>query len=142
MTKAFTCAVRLLARREYGAVELSKKLLQKGYTKEEAKAVIAECQRLNLQNDARYAEQLCRTRIAQGYGPLRISQELQALHIDEELIHQVLTPEQENWIAYAKSAWQKKFKAASKSSAEELLKQRRFLMYRGFSSEIITRVFK
>lgn len=142
MTNAFNCAVRLLARREHSAFELVQKLTQKGYGKGEARAAVVECQRLALQSDSRYAEQLCRTRISQGYGPLRISQELQAKQVDEQLIDEILALEQDNWRDYAQQAWQKKFKAVQNASLAELQKQRRFLNYRGFPGDIIASVFK
>ena len=81
MTKAFDYAMRLLTRREYGAQELAAKLAQKGYRAAEIVEVTAECQRLGLQSDTRFVESFCQARIRQGFGPLKISQELQAKHI-------------------------------------------------------------
>lgn len=142
MSKAYEGAIRLLARREHGAFELTEKLLQKGYSHDEVLNAIATCQRLGLQDDRRYAEMLSRARIHQGYGPLRINQELQAKCIDADLIADVLAQEQDNWLHYAQAVWQKKFKAQSDLPFAQLQKQRRFLMYRGFSSEMITSLFK
>lgn len=142
MTKAYACALRLLAKRDHGAYELREKLLKKGYGSLEIQAAIAECQRLNLQSDKHFAKQVCRWRINQGYGPLRIKQELQTKRIDEMLIKEVLQNEQENWLLYAQQVWLKKFKAPNEPSFEELQKQKRFLFNRGFSTELITNLFK
>lgn len=134
--------MRLLARREHGAHELAAKLAKKGYLGVAIQEALAECQRLNLQSDSRFVENVCRTRIRQGYGPLRIRQELQNLQIDSELIEAALQQEQDNWLDYAIGVWKKKYKEQSESSYIALQKQKQFLLYRGFSTDTITRVFK
>ena len=134
--------MRLLARREHGAHELANKLAMKGYLDIEIQDALSECQRLGLQSDSRFVDNVCRTRIRQGYGPIRIRQELQNLHIDSELIDAVLQQEQDNWLDYAVSVWKKKYKEQGELSYTTLQKQKQFLLYRGFSSDIITMVFK
>src|SRR3546814_5195711 len=101
MTKACDCALRLLARREHGAHELADKLRQKGYSQPESNEAIAECQRLGLQSDQRFVESLCRARIRQGCGPLKINQELHTKQIDRELIDKALEQEDDNWLTHA-----------------------------------------
>jgi regulatory protein len=142
MSKAFGCAVRLLSRREYSAVELCEKLKQKGYKPEERDEALATCQRLNLQNDRRFVEVYSQSRIRQGYGPLKISQELSGKGIHKEIIQQILQQEQDNWFAYALNVWQKKSKGQLDCSFDELQKQQRFLLYRGFGMDTITLVRK
>lgn len=142
MTKAYDCALRLLCRREHGAAELVIKLEQKGYSPSESRDALAECQGLGLQSDARFAEILCRARIRQGYGPLKISQELQSKQIEADLIHQVLEQERDNWFDYALVVWQKKYKEQTPPPYIELQKRQRFLLYRGFSMDTISRVVK
>ncbi|MBA3537896.1 MAG: recombination regulator RecX [Tatlockia sp.] len=140
MTKAFDCALRLLARREHGAQELADKLAQKGYETAEIADAITECQRLGLQSDLRFVESFCRARIRQGSGPLKISQELQAKHIERTLIENALTQEKDNWLSYALAVWYKKYKVQVDIPFEELQKRQRFLLYRGFSTDIIANV--
>ncbi|KTD41637.1 recombination regulator RecX [Legionella parisiensis] len=142
MTKAFDCAVRLLSRREHSKVELYDKLKQKGYNSIEIKDALEECQRLDLQNDYRFVEIYSRSRIRQGYGPLKISQELGSKGINKELIHQFLHQEEYNWLTYALDVWQKKCKGQCDLSFEELQKQQRFLLYRGFGMDTIAQVKK
>lgn len=122
--------------------ELTDKLIRKGYNREESAEALVECQRLGLQSDERFVESLCNARIRQGYGPLRISQELQAKHIARELINAMLNQHQESWEEYALIAWQKKFKQHEGLGVAEIQKQHRFLLYRGFSPDIIARLFK
>ncbi|WP_028388435.1 recombination regulator RecX [Legionella fairfieldensis] len=141
MSEAFNYAVRLLARREHSAYELATKLSKKGYGQEEINEVMATCQRLGLQDDARFVELLCRTRIHQGYGPLKIRQELQTRKIDNELIDSAIDQERENWLAHALTVWYKKYKQDD-VSFPELQKRQRFLLYRGFPSDIIANVIK
>ncbi|CDZ78544.1 Regulatory protein RecX [Legionella massiliensis] len=140
MTKAFDSALRLLARREHGARELADKLVLKGFATSEVSEAIAECQRLGLQSDERFVDSLCRARIRQGSGPIKISQELQSKHIDRALIAQALEQEQDNWVTYALAVWQKKYKNQDDVPFDELQKRQRFLLYRGFSTEIIAGV--
>lgn len=130
-------ALRCLARREHGAHELIHKLIQKGHAEVVAREVLAECQRLNLQSDHRFVEMITRTRIGQGYGPLRIRRELQWLQIDKALIETVGQQEEHDWLSHARKAWEKKYGKPCASSRATLQKQKQFLLYRGFPMETI-----
>jgi len=141
MTKAFDCALRLLVRREHGMRELIDKLLRKGYERADCEDAVSECQRLAYQSDQRFVEMFCSARIRQGYGPVRISQELQGKQIDRELINSVLTQQDGQWEDHAFAAWQKKFKCTESPAYPERQKQQQFLMYRGFSAETIGKLF-
>jgi regulatory protein len=142
MTKALDCALRLLTRREHSAKELNDKLKQKGFHQEEISDVLDSCHRLNLQSDQRFTEVYIRSRIRQGYGPLKISQELRAKGIDAELIHKEMQQERPNWLTYALKVWEKKCKGQINLSFQEIQKQQRFLLYRGFDTDIISQVVK
>lgn len=140
--KVLDCALRLLSRREHGANELLLKLRQKGYASDEAMSALLECQRLGYQSDTRFAHSLCRARINQGYGPLKINQELQAKQLDKELIQDVLAQENDTWAEHARQVWQKKFRPAGKIEYSEMQKQQRFLAYRGFTMDVISALFR
>lgn len=142
MTKAFESAVRLLARREHGAIELADKLKQKGFGSAEIKETLKRCQELDLQNEERFVEMYSRTRINQGYGPLKITQDLSSKGVDKELIKCVLQQEEDNWLSYALDVWRKKNNGRSDLSFSEMQKQQRFLLYRGFGMDIISAIFK
>ncbi|KTD12175.1 recombination regulator RecX [Legionella jamestowniensis] len=142
MPKAFDCAVRLLARREHGACELATKLVQRGFSQTDIDEAIARCQSLGFQSDVRFVEALCALRIRQGCGPLKILQELQAKQIARELIDNILGQEQDNWLHYAQTVWDKKYKKQRKLSYIELQKAQRFLLYRGFPTDVIAKVVK
>lgn len=142
MAKAFDSALRLLTRREHGARELCEKLEQKGFSKTEAKEALASCQELDLQSDHRFVENYARSRIRQGYGPLRISQELKNKGVSIELIQHELQKEAESWLDYALMVWQKKSKGMVDLSFIEKQKLQKFLRYRGFDVDVITAVMR
>lgn len=142
MAKAYESAVRLLARREHGSQELCDKLERKGFTPSESKEALDACQSLGLQSDLRFVESYSRSRIRQGYGPIKISRELKTKKIDADLIHLVLEQERENWLGYALDVWQKKCKGQTSLSFSEIQKQQRFLLYRGFDSDVIAMLMK
>lgn len=139
MNKALNCAVGLLSRREHSAFELLHKLMQKGFDEVEANDALVECQRLGFQSDVRFAESLCRTRIQQGHGPMRIERDLRQVQIKSDLIEDIL--EQYNWVELAQKVWLKKYKQYDETYAI-VQKQKQFLLYRGFPMDIIASVFK
>jgi regulatory protein len=141
MAKAMDSALRLLAEREHSALELCNKLQHKGFSIQESQEALASCQDLGLQSDSRFVELYLHSRIARGYGPLKIRQELKNKGINPELIEQKLN-EEENWHAHAKKVWQKKTKNRTPLTPGDLQKQHRFLLYRGFSMDVIARVVK
>ncbi len=141
MTKAMDLAVRLLTRREHGARELARKMAQRGVSEAEIEATLRECQRLHLQDDERFAQMLCRTRFSQGYGPLRIRECLSKVHIDRELIASVLSSYTEDeWFHSAQQVIRKKYPESLDYSYHVRQKQKQFLVYRGFSPEMISRL--
>lgn len=142
MTKVLDCALRLLTRREHSAKELSEKLKQKGFQAEEIESALESCQRLDLQSDKRFVEVYVRSRIRQGYGPLKIVQELKQKGVDSELIHKEIKQEAPNWLTHALNVWEKKCKGQINLSFQEIQKQQRFLLYRGFDMDIISQVVK
>lgn len=142
MTKAFDSALRLLTMRDHGAKELCNKLERKGFSEVDAHEAVEECQRLGLQSDSRFAECYSRYRIRQGYGPLKIAQELKNKAIESALIQSALNAEADNWLDYALTVWHKKARGQTELSFIEKQKQQKFLLYRGFSMDIIAQVVK
>lgn len=140
MNKALHCAVGLLARREHSFAELADKLAQKGHNEADIQDALATCQRQGLQSDARYADSLCRTRMRQGYGPVRIRQELKTKRVAREHIEEVLCMEPQDWLQHAMDVWKKKYEHSVNASFAEKQKQKQFLLYRGFSMETITKI--
>lgn len=78
-------------------------------------------------------------RLNQGYGPLRIQQALIAKHIEPDLIQAAFQDEDatnEHWL---ERCWRKKFHGQLPCGPASWQKQIRFLLYRGFSSEVAQR---
>lgn len=153
MNKALNCAVGLLARREHSVWELKRKLHQKGYSEQESTHAVHECLHRGYQSDERFAEQLCRARIEQGYGPLRIRQELAAKGVGDDLIERLFVEDDDAiWQERAMHVLKKKCRTLLAVDSPHLMrtcdiawnerqKLQRFLLYRGFSSSLIAHLF-
>jgi regulatory protein len=134
-------ALRLLARREHGARELEYKLEQRGIDPEAAAEVVGELAQVGWQSDERYVRSLVRSRIAQGFGPLRITSELEGAGVADSLIRESLAAAATDWKALAVQIHARKFGHAPKNGAE-WQKQYRYLAGRGFDSEQIYAALK
>jgi regulatory protein len=134
-------AVRLLARREHSARELKRKLEQRGIAEDEAASTVEKLNQAGWQSDERYAEMLVRSRISQGYGPVRIEAELEQAGVDGERIAAALGNAAADWTALAAEAQRRHFSALPKTSAERA-RQYRYLAGRGFDSSQISMALK
>ncbi|WP_370978961.1 regulatory protein RecX [Agaribacterium sp. ZY112] len=136
----YHAAVALLARREYSKGELEERLLKKTDAYHEVEAVVERLSEQGLQSDERFCESFVRYRIEQGKGPLKIRQDLKFKKISEELISLHLDIARELWFERAVSVLLRKFPALPQESgqleAKEKAKCLRFLLSRGFSSDI------
>ena len=132
--------LRLLARREHSQKELLDKLALRGFMRDESLPVIQAMAEQNWQNDGRYAECYIRQRIATGNGPVRIRYELQQRGIDDaDLDPQA--EEQGGWQNLLLDVYSRKYDDEKSLSQNEWLKRSRFLQQRGFSGEMIKRLF-
>ena len=136
-----TRALRLLARREHGARELEYKLAQRGIDREQAAEVVGELARSGWQSDARYVTSLVRTRVAQGFGPLRIESEREGAGVADALVREALAAVEADWKALAVEVHGRKFGRLPKSGSE-WQKHYRHLAGRGFDSEQIYAALK
>lgn len=126
--------------REHSRKELSDKLALRGFEHDDIEAVIANMAEQNWQNDDRYAESFIRGRIAKGYGPTRISYELQQRGIKNfDLTDQA--EEAGGWQNLALSVYLGKYGEDSSLTPNEWSKRSRFLQQRGFSGETIKQLF-
>jgi regulatory protein len=135
MNEALQHALVLLQRRDHSAHELTVKLKRLGHDVQTIQQALDHCQHYDHQNDGRFAEQWCRMRIQKGYGPLKIIYELKQHHLSEQVMQQVTDDLQIDWCEQArqvlnKQAW--RFK-----SARDAGKASRYLLARGFSTEVI-----
>ena len=151
-------AVLLLAIREHGAKELKTKLISKfpetddlllvtqepaGLVKRVIEDVIEHCQANNWQSDERYIEQAVRSMMEKGQGPIKIRQKLQQTCQSSGLIESYLDIDTQDWIEIAQVVMLKKYGDFSRpTQRNEQAKRMRFLQSRGFSSEVIWKVFR
>lgn len=130
-------AMDYLARREYGRMELVKKLLQFGFEPDVAASAVDQLRDDGLQDDRRFAESFLQSRISQGKGPVRTRLDLGERGLEDALVEDVLDESAENWVELATEVRRKKFGAAKPRDFKEKARQMRFLQYRGFEPEHI-----
>jgi regulatory protein len=136
-----TQALKLLARREHSARELKRKLAARGLTDDQAAAAVEHAIAENWQSDARYAGMLVRTRVAGGYGPVRIEAELEVAGVPADQIRAAFDEAAVDWHALAVEVHRKKFGRLPTSLAERA-KQYRYLQGRGFDASQVSAVLK
>lgn len=136
ITELRRAALDMQARREHSQAELRYKLAQKTSAIELIDQVLAELQNRNWQSDQRFAENFVNFRVAKGFGPMKIQAELRQKGIDDSLANDIIYGEEYDWYQLAQDALAKKFKAGK----ADVIKQKRFLLTRGFTYEIINDV--
>ncbi|AZL75218.1 recombination regulator RecX [Pseudomonas oryziphila] len=133
-------AMDLLARREHGRVELTRKLRQRGATDELIEPALDRLAEEGLLSEARYLESFIRYRSSAGYGPARIREELGQRGLARSDIDQALRESEVDWAAQLQDVWQRKFAGLRPHDPRSRGQQTRFLAYRGFSMEMIGRL--
>jgi len=132
--------LRLLARREHSARELTQKLLARAYEPAQVEAVVAQLRAEGLLSEQRFAEEFIRARRNRGYGPMRIRAELSERGVDPAVADPYLHASEEDWQAQALAQYKKRFGGRRPASLAERGKHYRFLSSRGFTAEQIRRV--
>lgn len=130
-----------LSRRDHTRGELVRKLTDKGYARTDIDTLLTALSEAGLINEQRFTENYIYWRRNRGYGPLRISLELQTRGIPPEMIAEHLQIADNAWSVEAFKVWRKRFKANSLKDIKEKAKQQRFLQQRGFTREQINSVF-
>jgi len=133
-------AMDLLARREHGRVELTRKLRQRGAPPELIDSALDRLAEEGLLCESRYLESYVTSRARAGYGPLRIREELAQRGLPREAIEQALHDCGLDWPAQLAETWRRKFAGRQPRDARERAQQGRFLGYRGYSMEMIGRL--
>jgi len=134
-------ALRILAQREHSATELKRKLANKGFALADIETLVKELENQHWLDEARFAEMLVRSRVAQGYGPLHIRQDLRQRGVAENTQSLALETYADQWQECARQARCKRFGNSPPHTLKERAKQARFLTYRGFTSEQIRAAF-
>lgn len=132
-------AMDLLARREHGRAELSRKLRQRGATQDLIDPALDRLAEEGLLNESRYLESYIASRARAGYGPVRIREELSQRGLPRGEIDAALGESGVDWSENLREVWRRKFPRLPQD-ARERAQQGRFLSYRGYSMEAISRL--
>lgn len=128
-------ALGLLVRREHSERELTRKLMLRGVPVDDARAAVGKLKAAGWQDDARFAENLVRSRAATGFGPVRIRAELGTHGLDREAIATVLENFEGDWHQIALDLVRRRFGVSVSEDRALQRKAAELLMRRGFSSE-------
>ncbi len=133
-------ALRHLARREHTRHELALKLAPHAESETEVAQILDDFTQRGWLSEQRAAEQIVHARIRR-YGPVRIRRDLEAKGVSVEAATAVLATLKEGELEAARAVWKRKFRAPPANAAERA-KQTRFLLGRGFGSEVIVKLFR
>ena len=139
---AKSVAVRLLSRREHSAFEIRDKLAKREFDQGEIEQAITELIEGDWLSDERYAEAYIRMRQIKGFGPIRISIELNERGVNESIVSAYLHETDETWFQTLKQQYIKKYKNSNIEDYNDKAKRIRFLQYRGFPLDQIYQVVK
>lgn len=130
-------AIALLGRREHSRVEMRGKLVRAGGDAETVETLLDVLEGETLLSDQRFAEGLARVRGAR-FGSRRVAYDLRRTGVGIEggaLVDELRATDLER----AREVWQRKFGAVP-TNADARAKQMRFLLSRGFPTDVIYRV--
>lgn len=137
---AYDKALGLLARREHSRKELKAKLRRSGYDGDETTTALDRLGAQHYQDDDRFAEVLLRSRIGQGYGPLRLRVELKSHGMADARIRQLLEAADADWDALAAALLRRRYGAAGNADYAERTRRAQFLLRRGFPAATVRSV--
>lgn len=134
-------AFNMLARREHSKKELSDKLERRFENAGLVQEVLKALQEEGLQSDERFAESFVHSRVQRNQGPVKISYELRGKGVSDELVSSAMDAYQDDWMALAKELVEKKYGCSHPENLKEKQRRMRFVMQRGFPSEICYKLF-
>ena len=130
-------ALKLLNRRDYGARELSERLVARGVEPEIASAAVARLVAEKLVDDARYALHFVAYHANRGRGPLGITYKLREAGVSPEQIAAAIDADSTDWKKRCAEVRRKRFGDKPPANWMQRGRQARFLSQRGFSAEQI-----
>jgi regulatory protein len=142
---AHAFAIAYLARRDFSAADLRRKLKERGFAESAIEPVLTQLEASNVINDGRYGDNVVAYRARRGQGPARIRQELKRSGLGSEVIQTTMDKAKDDgpdFISLARAARARKFGAELPKDWKERSRQARFLQYRGFSTDHIRAVLE
>ena len=147
LTSAYDRALNLLAFRARSSRELHRRLVQKGTTPERAEQVIAKLREVGLIDDADFARQLTRSKLAGGSSRRRVHQELFKRGVSRDVAHaavdEVVADEGLSDETSIERVARKKWRTLAE--LDPPTRRRRlygFLARRGFDSDDVSRIVR
>ena len=131
-------ALRLLAMREHTRPELEKKLARHDPDPDALRQALDELQAKGFISEARVVESVLHSRGSR-LGARRVRQELQAKGVSDVALVHAMDQLRATELDRARQVWQKKFGQVA-TEPKERARQARFLLARGFGSEVVRRV--
>ena len=125
-------ALDLLSRREHSRKELYLKLSKRFESKEDINLALDKLEGNNLLSDSRFAEEYVQARRRKGFGPIKISMELEKRGINDSLISKEID-KFGDWERLAELSFKKRYPDGMSKDYKELQKQKNFLTNKGFS---------
>jgi regulatory protein len=139
-------ALALLVRREHSRKELTRKLLVRGISGEDADAAVQRMAKSGWQDDTRFACSLARTRAIAGYGPLHIRAELATHNLGHQAIEAAFDAlakaGEDDWRSRAKELVERRFDLDAGSTLATQRKAADFLARRGFDGDTVRAVLR
>ena len=131
-------AMRLLGRREYTRLELSKKLLLREADPREVEQILDDFESNGWLDDHRYAEAYIRTK-RHRFGMRKIFQDLESRGVAKSIISEYREEVLKGDLDAAKLVWKKKY-SVKPDGPSAWAKQARFLVNRGFDQSTVRAV--
>ena len=125
-------ALDLLSRREHSRKELYIKLTKRFDCKDEINLTLDQLEENNLLCDSRFTEEYVHSRRRKGFGPVKISMELEKKGVKDSLISSEID-KFNDWDKLAELSFKKRFPDCASKNFKELQKQKNFLTNKGFS---------
>ncbi|ATJ87181.1 recombination regulator RecX [Ralstonia solanacearum] len=133
-------ALGYLSRREHSRAELRRKLAPHAESADEMEALLDWLEGENWLSNARFAESVVHRRAGR-YGTARLMQELKTHQLDDQALAEVKAQLQASEAARAKAVWERRFGRPPVDMAERA-KQVRFMVARGFSRAVVSRIIQ
>lgn len=121
-------------------MELRRKLIARGFVAEAVEAALASLTAEGLLSESRLAEAYVAERLAKGFGPIRVRAELRRKGLTDDQIDPHLDQTTEQWLARLANVHDKRFGPARPTDPLERARRARFLVGRGFPTELVGRL--
>lgn len=133
-------ALRLLSQREHSRAELERKLAKYEEQPGELSRALDELTAKDFISEARVVQSVLHQRAAR-HGAARVRQELLHKGIAPEAIAEAVASLQGSELDRAREVWRRRFDALPQDATQRA-KQTRFLLARGFSGAVVSRVLR